>query len=221
MAHPAWRRRLWPYLAVAFGFFFSRSVNLQRAAHHIALWIPLFAMVSAAGVGAVIEALEQKLPNRRLVVQAAAFAILPVAFLFALRDGAVDGRTAMQASATRLVNVDRAFQWMYANLPPKSNIYTSFYCFGPDTFYDWMRELAVPVPEDLGTARYFRVWWWDRSGLRGKAGYACVAPELDAPIQRQKDQSDMLYAAKEAGFHRVKEFGEGNSHLEIYQFDLK
>ena len=40
-------RRLAPYLIVALAFFISRPLGLVRAPHHVALWIPFYAAVSA------------------------------------------------------------------------------------------------------------------------------------------------------------------------------
>jgi hypothetical protein len=218
-----WRRRLWPFLTVAFGFFFTRSVNLQRASHHIALWVPLFAIVAAAAPAALIGFLESRLPGRRALIHSVALAAL-LATPFLLTDGAGNGRADMMSSFERLRNVGAAFDWLHANTAPKSEVYTAFSCFGPDTFYGWMRGMNVQVPDTLGTARDFRVWWWDRTALRGRAGYACFVPEIDGPFMKRSEtrqKGESVFPAEDPAFQRLQTFGQGRNRVELYRFDLR
>jgi hypothetical protein len=223
LARPEWRRRLWPYLTAAFGFFVTRPLDLQRALHHIALWVPMFAMVCAAGPAALIDWLGRRLPGRRVAVQALALAAMLVC-LFVFRDGGSDGRTDEASTFERLRNVGPAFEWVHGNVPAASQVYTAFYCFGPDTFYRWMRGMGVQVPESLGASPDFRIWWWDRTAIRGRQGYACIAPELDEPFMKQleaRQKGEGVFPAGDAAFQRLRTFGQGRNRIDVYRFDLR
>jgi hypothetical protein len=220
LIHPRWRR-LWPYLAIAFAFFVTRSLNLQRAPHHIALWIPFFALVCAAGPAALVDYFERRLPERRHLVWAVSLVVL-LALPLLLSDGGLGGRTDMLSHRERLRNVERSRAWIHANVPPLSEVHTAFYCFGPDIFYGWMRSMNVPMPPQLGTDRDYRIWWWQRSAIDGHTGYACFGPELDIPFMKQPRQpGDGLDPPNDPHFQRLQSFGEARNRIDVYRFDLR
>ena len=146
-----------------------------------------------------------------------------VAAAFLPGDAAANGRQDMLSGVERLENVRQAYAWMHGGLPPNSEVYSAFYCFGPDTHYDWFRSMGLTVPNDIGSGHTYRVWWWNRSALRGHEGYACLAPDADLPsLKRVASQpGEGVFPSEDPAFRPLKTFGQGRSRIEIYRFDLR
>jgi hypothetical protein len=219
--HPRWRR-LWPYLAAACLFFVSRPLDLQRARHHIAMWIPVFAILAAVGVAALIELAERRAGARRYWVWAAACAgalLLPLA----LTNGVAGARDYMLGNRPRLQNIERSREWIGANLPKGEEVQLAFYCFGPETFYTWFRGFQVPTPGELGSEYRYGIWWGRLSSLKGREGYACLSPALDPPhfLRRNALGADGVDPPRDPRFRLLQAFGKGDDQVAVYRFDMR
>src|SRR5205823_457714 len=115
------RRKVWPYLIVGLAFFISKPLDLTWAPHHVALWIPFYAIVCSVPVAVIIELLEPRIGSVRYLTPAVS--ILIVAILGAnLTNGLAAMRSITAAEQERLWNVQRSRDWMAANLHDASGV---------------------------------------------------------------------------------------------------
>jgi hypothetical protein len=212
---PRWRV-LWPYLAAAAAFFFSKPLDLLRAAHHVALWMPFYVMISVVPISAVCEALEKRgRPWRYLT---APFVVLVLLALHVEVEKSSVVQAALAAwHAERLHNIERLRPWILANTEKDSSFAIAFYCFGPDAFYSLFRGMGLSVPEGPKDSREYFAWFGGQSELEGKSGFACVSPQ-DVPYLKNfesRKAGEGIDPLHDDRFRAVQSFGEGESENRI------
>jgi hypothetical protein len=219
LAMPRWRV-LWPYLAAAASFFFSKPLDLLRAAHHVALWIPFYAMICVVPIGAVCEALENT--GRAWRYWTAPFAVLVLLVLHVeVKNSSVFEASLAAGHAERLHNIERSRTWIQANTEKDSSFMIAFYCFGPEVFYSWFRDMGLRVPDGPKDNREYLAWFGGQSELKGRSGFACVSPQ-DVPfmktfeLQKAGEGIDPLH---DDGFRPVQSFGQGENKISLFWFD--
>jgi len=218
---PRWRI-LAPYLIVAAAFFVSRPLGLVRAPHHVALWIPFYALVSALPFAAFTGLLDTK----RWPVRSLAVAVLIVALFwlrFELPDSSRSLRGTMAQHLQRTRNVAAADRWISSHGDKGAIVLVTFYCFDPEIFYDWYRRMGVTVPplEDAGPRQ--ELWWGNQSALRGRSGLACLSG-MDIPVLKEwelRQRGEGLDPLHDPRFRLVQSFGQGPEHIDVLQFDFR
>jgi hypothetical protein len=217
---PRWRT-LWPFVIVALGFFFSKPLDLRRAEHHVALWIPFFAILSAVPIAAAARAFVSRGKVWRYSIAPAA--ILALLLLHAdLRSGPVAHASGASGHRERLHNIEGAREWIQGNTPKDSSFWIAFYCFGPEVFYSWFRDWGLKVPASLNDGREYLIWWGKQSELKGQSGFACLTP-TDVTYMKEfesRQPGEGIDPLHDSRFHVIHSFGTGPNEIYLTQFDL-
>lgn len=215
-------RLLWPFLATAVLFFFSKPLNLRAASHHIIPWLPFYAIIAGYAAAQAYDALSGRIPHAR-VLRPALASVLIVMLAFTLVRGPQDVAAINRISEEREQNIAQATQWIRENTEPNSVVAISYFCFNPDVFFAWLRYLEVPLPDSLEAGRRTLIWWGDHSALQGLAGYACLSPH-DVP--NIKDRLDLGSPGQgtnpytDPKFRRLASFGTGENQTDVFRFDF-
>ena len=217
-------RRLMPYLIVAAAFFVSKPWDLLRVAHHVALWIPFFALICSVP----FMALASLATKPAVASQPAARFVFPVIGIVALIVlrltvwGGLDGlRLFIAANHERIHNIEVSRNWFRANTPNGTTIVVAFYCFGPEIFYHWLSRLGLQVPPQP-IDHQFVLWWGDKKMLKGYSGYACMSPEDLTPMTEREVRTpgDGVNPYRDGHFHLLRSFGQGSTRIDALDFDF-
>lgn len=213
-------RRLAPYWIVAGAFFVSKPLDLVRAAHHVALWIPFYAIVCAVPFAALADLQAGKNGLARYVAIPAA--ILALFWLrFELPDSSDNLRATMAEHLERTRNIESADAWISSQSGKDATVMIAFYCFDSEIFYAWFRGSGIKVPPLDAVGPRQQVWWGNRSALQGRSGLACLC-EQDLPamkVRRQLGQG--LDPLRDPRFHLLQSFGQGLNQIDVLQFDFR
>ncbi len=217
-----YHRKLLPYLIVAIGFFFSEPLNLVRAVHHVAMWIPFFAMVASLPWVAVTGLLETK--GRAIRYVTAATAVAALFWLRSeLRNGPAELKANMAGHLERTRNIDLSRAWISSHTQKGTRVMVAFYCFGPEIFYAWFRQLDVTVPAAQEDGRRYELWWGNQSALKGIDGVACVSPS-DTPFLKQwelRQPGEGMDPLHDSRFRLAASFGQGPNQIDLLKFDFR
>jgi hypothetical protein len=217
-----YRRRLFlPYLIVGASFFVSKPLTLARAEHHISLWIPFYAVLCAVPIAAMFETLRRR-SNPYLVP------VTGLVTLGLLWTGLRDSHSylmgvVMARHAERLQNIETSRRWIPAHTADDATFMIAFYCFGPEIFEAWQRDLGVFLPNTRADGRHYQLWWGNQSALRGHSGYACLTPS-DIGYMKQwelRTAGEGIDPLHDGRFFLVKSFGHGPNQVDLLQFDMK
>lgn len=218
---PRWRP-LAPYLIVALAFFISRPLGLVRAPHHVALWIPFYAAVSAIPFAILADlAAARSGLLRYLVISATVVALFWLRW--ELPDSSASLRGTMAGHAERAHNIAAADNWISGHGDKGTSVMVGFYCFDPDIYYAWFRSMGVTVPplDDVGPQR--EKWWGNQSALKGRSGLACLAGG-DIPVLKEwerRRRGEGLEPLRDSRFHLIQSFGQGPNQIDVLQFDFR
>ena len=218
----AWARYrgLLPYLLVAVGFFISKPLDLRRAVHHIALWIPFYAIVCSVPFAALGSVATKQ--NRARYLAPAAGVVALILLRVAVKDNPADLRLNMADNLERIHNIERSRNWIQSHPPKGATVMVAFYCFGPEIFYQWFAEvgLKIPAQEYKGD---FELWWGNRTPLKGRHGYACLTP-VDIPAMdawELRKAGDGINPLRDQHFHMLQAFGQGPGQIDVLDFDFR
>lgn len=128
-----------------------------------------------------------------------------------------------RSTEKRLQNVALASEWIHKNTEPSALVAISYFCFNPDVFYTWLRSLEVPTPAYVSDGRKYLIWWGDHSAIKGRAGYACAAPQDLIAIKHTLDlrnPGEGTDPFADRGFRRVASFGRGPDEMDVFHFDF-
>ena len=123
----------------------------------------------------------------------------------------------------RLANIQRATDWLKENTETDATIAFNYFCFGPDVFYIWLRNMSVPVPASVFDGRNYMAWWGTNSALKGLKGYVCMTPS-DLVAKRHIDiasPGEGVDPFTDSRFHQVQSFGNGMDQVSLFIFDFK
>jgi hypothetical protein len=217
---PRWRV-LWPYLAVAMSFFFSKPLDLTRATHHVALWIPFYALLCSIPIAAVCEALDARGRVGRYI--AASVAVLTLLALHVeVKNGPAEYGTKASWDVERLHNIELSRTWIRANTEKDATFMIAFYCFGPEVFYSIFREMGLNVPISMSDPREYDLWWEKRSDIKRNSGFACMSP-FDVPFMKEfelRKAGEGMDPLHDDRFHLVQSFGQGANEILLLRFDM-
>jgi hypothetical protein len=216
-------KRLIAVLIVALSFFVSRPLTLRASPHHVILWLPLFAIVTAYPVAWVCHfGYSTRTSAQRLSWVVACVVIALLAMLVSeLFPTFTAVRRNVTSSEERLRNVAQASDWIATHTRNDAAIAVSYYCFNPGVFYAWLHALEVPVPPYVLDGREYVIWWGQRSALAGKTGYA-MATRLD--VESLKNRTDEVSPGEgtdpftEQRFTQVARFGQGDAAVTLFRF---
>ena len=215
-------RPLWPYLAAAASFFVSTPLDLVRSPHHVALWIPFFAIVSVVPIAAIFEASKSRWQH--WYYPSVAAAVLLLLALDADLKHIPDGFGSLaKGHAERLHNIELSRAWIRGNTEKDSSFMLAFYCFGPETFYSWFREMGLRVPDTQIDTREYITWWGQQSALMGRSGFACVSRSDLATMKRWEliKAGEGLNPLSDARFRLLHSFGQGANEMFLLHFDMR
>ncbi len=217
-------RRLMPYLIVAAAFFVSKPWDLLRAAHHVALWIPFFALICSVPFMALASLAAKPAVGSRPFAGFVFPAIALVALIL-LRlivwDGLDNLRDTMAGHRERIQNIQVSQAWLRTNTPKGAIIAVAFYCFGPEVFYYWLSDAGLQVPPQPNDHQ-FAMWWGDKQSLKGYSGYACMSP-MDLAAMAEWDvrkPGNGLNPYRDEHFHLLHSFGQGSNRIDVLDFDM-
>lgn len=214
-------RPLWPYLVVGISFFFSKPVDLVRGEHHIAMWVPFYAIVCVVPIAALYEALKKH--GQAWRYSTALFAAVTLMSLHAeLRNGPANLAEQAAQRSERLHNVDLSRSWIKANTKKDSSFMIAFSCFGPEVFYSWFKSMGLDVPNTTNDGREYIIWWGFQSALKGRSGFACLA-RSDVPFMQQlelRQVGEGLDPLHDNRFHVLQSFGHGSNQVFLLWFDF-
>jgi hypothetical protein len=211
-----------PFLLAGLLFFVSKPIKLVAAPHHIITWLPFYAVIAGYAAVQVFDSIPTRIPHRNML-QGAGWAALFMALGLVSIRGPQLAAQATTFTERRLKNVGLATEWIHENTEPSAIIAVSYYCFNPDTFFTWLRTLAVPVPKQVSDGRQYRIWWGEHSALLGQKGYACASSQDVISIKHVLDQrlpgegSDPF---ADKGFQLVKTFGSVPDDINVFRFDF-
>ena len=125
-------------------------------------------------------------------------------------------------SDERLVNVQRASDWIIEHTEPRATIAVGFYCFNPGVFFEWLREVEVPVPDSAPDRRRYIVWWYRTVSLNNGVGYACMTnQDLDLAARlAQVEPEKVAVPVQDLRFNRLQSFGVGPNAVNLFRFDF-
>ena len=215
-------RPLAPYWIVAGAFFVSKPLDLVRAAHHVALWTPLYAIVCAVPFAALADLRTGKNGLARYVVIPAA--ILALFWLrFELPDAPDNLRATMADHMERTGNIEAADHWITGRNPKDTTVMVAFSCFDSEIFHAWFRGSGVALPplDDAGPRQ--QLWWGNQSALKGRSGLACLSKQ-DLPAMKDWDlrqRGEGLDPLRDPRFHLLQSFGQGPNQIDVLQFDFR
>jgi hypothetical protein len=212
-------RFLWPYLLVGIGFALSKPLDLARSSHHVALWMPFYAMLCGVPIAVITQELEARGSLGRYLALVAALSSL-LLLRVELKHNPEQVLSVFTGHAERLANVEHSRAWIATHTAPQSSFMIAFYCFGPEVFYSWFREMGLTVPQTADDREYV-IWWGNQSALKGRSGYACVSPS-DLPFMKQwelRQAGEGIDPLHDNRFRLVQPFGNGSNEIDILQFD--
>jgi hypothetical protein len=210
-------------LAGAMLFFVSKPINVRAAPHHVILWLPLFAIVSAYPI-ATAWGLRLRVRGK---LRRLSYSFVVIAFAAMVASGTQPGfmgvGRSVAESEQRMRNIAMASDWIKRNTEADSVIAVAYFCFNPDVFYAWLHSLEVPVPPSVFDGREYLIWWGRRSALAGKAGYA-MATRADVISLKQGMEEvwpgDGTDPFSDQSFTLVRVFGEGSNAVSVFHFSL-
>jgi hypothetical protein len=213
-----WRRQV-PYLLVGLLFFVSKPLDLVRAAHHIALWIPFYSLICSLPLAMVTDWAERW--NRRVSLP---LAFLTVAVLFAVVQNdtycPLVLKDLMRAHTERAQHILESTEWLRGHTPTNTKIMVAQNCFGPENFYQWYRWMQISVPALTQDGRTYITWWGEQSALKGLSGLVCMSRE-DTPyltvwnLSKPGSGTDPLHDQR---FRPVRTFGSGVYAIHLLAF---
>ena len=216
-----YRRRLFlPYLIVGASFFLTKPLTLARAEHHIALWVPFYVVLCAVPIASVFEALRRR--SNRYIVLGTGLVML-VLLRTGLRDGPSELLNIGAFHAERVRNIEASRRWIPAHTADGASFMIAFYCFGPEIFETWQRDLGVFLPNARVDGRHYQIWWGNQSALKGRSGYACLTPS-DIGYMKQwelRTAGEGIDPLHDGRFVLVQSFGKGPNQVDLLQFDMK
>ncbi len=215
-------RPLAPYWIVAGAFFVSKPLDLVRAAHHVALWTPFYAMVCAVPFAALADLRTGENGLARYVVIPAAILAL-VGLRFELPDAPDNLRATMADHMERTRNVKFADDWIAGQKPKDTTVMVAFSCFDSEIFYGWFRGSGVKVPPLDEAGPLQQVWWGNQSALKGRTGLACLSKQ-DLPAMKDRDlreRGEGLDPLRDPRFHLLQSFGQGLNQIDVLRFDFR
>jgi hypothetical protein len=208
-------RKLVPFLAAAFLFFLSKPLNLRAGQHHILMWLPYYASVSAYPAY-LTGRLLRRWPAIALAANGAALIVVAMFMTNGAQVMAVNRGFVQE----RLANVQLATTWIKARAESDSTIALAYLCFNPDVFYRQMRYLEVPMPLSMLDGREL-IWWGNASALNDRFGYLCAAPQ-DATLKdliNGTAPGDGMDPYTDPRLQLVQTFGNGRSEVDVFRFD--
>jgi dolichyl-phosphate-mannose-protein mannosyltransferase len=216
--------RLLAVLAGAALFFVSKPLNLRAAPHHVILWLPLFAVVSACPIAKAWELRSRVRGGLRRLCYVLVLIAVVATLMRGLEPGfkRVGGDVAYNEQ--RMQNIAAAGDWIKRNTETNSVVAVAYFCFGPNVFYTWLRALRVPVPDYLLDGREYVIWWGNRSALRGKAGYALATRDDVSSLKQRTDEvspGDGTDPFTDKSFTLLKSFGGGSNAVNLFRFSLR
>jgi hypothetical protein len=217
-------KRLVAVLAGALLFFLSKPLNLRAAPHHVILWLPLFAVVSAYPIAKAWDLTSGvRGPARRLCCTLAMIAVAAM-LLRGMNPGFTEVGRNVAYNEQRMRNVAVASDWIKHNTKPDSIIAVAYFCFNPGVFYAWLRALQVPVPGYVFDGREYVIWWGNRSALAGKTGYALATRSDVKSLKNRTDEvspGDGTDPFTDENFTFVKSFGDGSNAVSLFRFSFQ
>jgi hypothetical protein len=216
-------RKMLPFLIAAGLFFVSKPLTLVAAPHHVILWLPFFFLVCAYPVGRLLDLLAGRVPHGN-VWAALVLAIMLYAAFGQLTPGPRLAAANASATEARLRNIESATKWLKRNAEPGGTVAISYFCFNPDTFYAWARQLEVPVPDAMFDGRKYLIWWGYQTALQGRAGYACATRSDVDSLKRQRDlelPGSGTDPYTDGRFRMTASFGSGQDEVDLFRFDYR
>jgi hypothetical protein len=214
-------RILLPYLLIAIFFFFSKPIDLVASPHHLILWLPFFAILSAFPVALASSWIGRLFGSPRLV--AALTIPLTVLLCFGLVNGPNGVTANMRNDEIQLRNVSTAASWLARNSRAGDDIGNAYFCFDPGTFFTWLRSLEVSVPPAFIDGRQHFIWWGRQSELAGKAGYVSVSPADVDSVKRSinpANAADVADPYNDGRYQLAASFGTDPHRVDVFRFDF-
>lgn len=214
-------RVLWPYAVSAIAFFVSKPLDLPRAAHHVALWIPFYALLSSLLVGWIYDSLKAQRTLPRLVAPVVVIgALVALTPRLNARPKAVIANFAGQVE--RVHNIELSRRWIRGHTAENASFMVAFYCFGPEIYYASARKLDLDVPVVQDDKRSYEIWWGKQSALKGRSGYVCLTPS-DVPYMEDWElqaKGEGINPLRDPRFQMLQSFGAGPYQVDILRFNL-
>jgi hypothetical protein len=205
-------------------FFVSKPINVRAAPHHVILWLPLFAIVSAYPV-ATAWGLRLRVRGK---LRRVGYSVVVIAFAAmvarGIQPGFMEVGQRVAENEQRMRNIATASDWIKRNTEPHSVIAVAYFCFNADVFYAWLRSLEVPVPRYVFDGREYLIWWGRRSVLVGKTGYAMATRADVSSLKQRMDEvwpGDGTDPFSDKNFILVKMFGEGSDAVSVFHFSFR
>ena len=218
----AWDKRALAFLIGAVVFFVSKPLTLVAAPHHVVPWLAYFAILAGYSLKALYNLLA---PNIRHGYAAASVVAILIfaALLRSITPGPVSVSRDLPYIEERLANIQRATDWLKENTETDATIAFNYFCFGPDVFDMFLRNMSVPVPASVFDSRNYMAWWGTNSALKGLKGYVCMTPS-DLVAKRQIDMAapgEGVDPFTDSRFQQVQSFGSGLDQVSLFKFDFK
>lgn len=210
------RKALLPFLASALLFFVSKPLNLVAASHHVILWLPCWYLCAAFPVA--------RLWQWRKHTGPALACLLMGALAWTAPNGAVLAGKALPAAYDSRRNIEHATEWIESRAKPNDVVAISYFCFNKHVFFEWIRQLDVPIPASRMPDGKVLIWWGHRRRIEGREGFACTTPGDVESIKYKLDLAEPGQGTdpyRDKGFRREATFGHGGAQVDVFRFDLR
>lgn len=218
----AHERRVLAFLIGGGLFFVSKPLDLRMADHHVILWLPFWYVVAGYAPARVWEALAGA-GWTAFARQRIALATILLLVALSVKHGPRLALDNMRWTEERTARVGDATEWLKRYASRDATLAFAYFCFNEDVFYEWLHQLAVPMPGWVLGERNVIIWWGHKSTLAGKKGFVCATHSdiVDSKRLEQQTPGEGTDPWSEPQFRHAAQFGAGGSQVDVFEFDLR